>query len=236
MTDDHPVTPFDWFANQFTSVRRDEFVAKIYPHIRPYLKPGERVLDLCCGAGSITNFLAEQGAQITGIDLAPYLVTLAQAEAREQGTGAAFIQANVLDYPLGVGIYDTALCFGNPITDFPHKRFPLFRDRVFDALKAGGFFILEYIDGLKRVAWLKETGEVVEQGHDSEIIRRFNGYDPANGAYTMDYHRLSTNEHCEVTEYVYIGPLLRLLMEVNFELVESITLDHSFIDVYRKPL
>lgn len=27
---------------------------------------------------------------------------------------------------------------------------------------------------------------------------------------TMEYRRLSTNEVCEVTEYVYVGPLIRL--------------------------
>ena len=66
MTQDHPIVPFDWFANQFTSKRREEFIEKIYPSMKAYLKPGDRVVDLCCGAGSITVFLEEQGAQITG--------------------------------------------------------------------------------------------------------------------------------------------------------------------------
>jgi hypothetical protein len=50
----------------------------------------------------------------------------------------------------------------------------------------------------------------------------------------MEYHRLSTDETYEGTEYVYIGPLIRLLMEVRFELVESIQLACSFMDVYIK--
>ena len=63
MTQDQPIAPFDWFANQFTSKRREEFIEKIYPYLKAYLKPGDRVLDLCCGAGSITIFLEEQGAR-----------------------------------------------------------------------------------------------------------------------------------------------------------------------------
>jgi SAM-dependent methyltransferase len=232
MTQDQPIAPFDWFANQFTSVRRQEFIEKIYPHIKAYLKPGDRVVDLGCGAGSITIFLEEQGAQITGIDLAPYLITLAREEAAKRGAKANFIQASVLNYPLGEGIYDLAVCFGNPLTDFPHQSFPKFRDRVFNALQSGGHFILEYIDGLQRVASMSEPKEVVEQGVDSQIVRRFKGYDPATSAYTMEYRRLSTNEVYEGTEYVYIGPLIRLLMEVRFEFVQSIQLDHSFMDVY----
>jgi SAM-dependent methyltransferase len=202
--------------------------------VKPYLKPNDRVVDLGCGAGSITIFLEEQGAHITGIDLAPGLISLARQEASKQGAKVNFIQANVLNYPLGEEVYDLAVCFGNPLTDFPHKRFPGFRDGVFSALKPGGHFILEYIDELERVAWLSEQKEVIEQGYDSQIIRRFKGYDPAISAYKMEYRRLSTEEVYEVTEYVYVGPLIRLLMEVRFEFIQSIQLDHSFLDVYIK--
>jgi SAM-dependent methyltransferase len=235
MTQDQPINIFDWFANQFTSSRREEFIEKIYPHVKPYLKQNDRVVDLGCGAGSITIFLEEQGAHITGIDLAPGLISLAREEAKRRGSKVNFVQANVLNYPLGEEVYDLAVCFGNPLTDFPHKRFPGFRDRLFSALKPGGHFILEYMDGLERVAWLSEQKEVIEQGYDSQIIRRFKGYDPATSAYKMEYCRLSTKEVYEVTEYVYVGPLIRLLMEVRFEFVQSNQLEHSFLDVYLKP-
>jgi len=234
MMNDQPIAPFDWFANQFTSKRREEFIEKIYPCMKACLKRGDRVVDLCCGAGPIAVFLEEQGTQVTGIDLAPGLIALARQEAVKRGAKANFIQANVLTYPLGEGIYDLAVCFGNAICDFPHRSFPQFRDRVFDTLKPGGFFILEYFDGLKRVAFMSEPKEVVEQGLDSQIVRRFIEYDPAISAYKVEYHRLSTNETYEGTEYVYIGPLLRLLMEVRFEFVQSTQLDHSFMDVYIK--
>lgn len=206
----------------------------IYPHLKAYLKPGDRVVDLGCGAGSITIFLEEQGVQITGIDLAPGLIALAREEAIKRGAKADFIQANVLNYPLGEGIYDLAVCFGNPLTDFPHQSFPKFRDRVFNALKPGGHFILEYIDGLKRVEWMSEPKEVVEQGVDGQIVRRFIEYDPANGAYKMEYRHLAKKETYECTEYVYVGPLIRLMMELRFEFVRSIQLEYSFIDVYTK--
>lgn len=234
MKPEQPILPFDWFANQFTDQRRAEFIEKIYPHIKTYLQPGDRVVDLCCGAGSITIFLAEQGAQITGIDLAPYLITLAREEAIKRGAKANFIQASVLSYPLGKEIYDLAVCFGNAITDFPHQRFPRFRDRVFKALKPGGRFILEYIDGLTRVASLSEFQEVVEQGSGSQVVRRFIEYDPVNSTYKMEFRRLSTDETYECTEYVYVAPLLRLLLEPGFKLSQSIRLDHSILDVYTK--
>jgi hypothetical protein len=87
---------------------------------------------------------------------------------------------------------------------------------------------------LTRVALMSEPKEVVEQGVDSQIVRRFIEYDPATSAYKMVYRRRSTNETYEAVEYVYVGPLIRLLMEVRFELVQSIRLDRSFMDVYLK--
>jgi 2-polyprenyl-3-methyl-5-hydroxy-6-metoxy-1,4-benzoquinol methylase len=81
MIKDQPIAPFDWFGNQFTTKHREEFIEKIYPHIKEYLKPGDRVVDLGCGAGPIAIFLEEQGAQVTGIDLVPGLIALAHQEA-----------------------------------------------------------------------------------------------------------------------------------------------------------
>jgi len=100
VTQDQPIAPFDWFANQFTSGRREEFIEKVYPHMKAFLKPDNRVVDLCCGAGSITIFLEEQGAQIIGIDLAPYLITLAREEAVKRGAKANFVHASVLNLSL----------------------------------------------------------------------------------------------------------------------------------------
>jgi len=231
MTQDQQIAPYDWFANQFTFEGRREFIEQIRPHLRAFLRPGARVLDLCCGAGPIAFFLEEQGAHVTGIDLAPALIALARQEAIKRGARADFVHANVLTHPLGDDIYDLAVCFGNAILDFPHQSFPPFRDRVFHALKPGGHFIIEYIDGLLRVARMSEPKEVVEEGLDSQVRRRFKEYDPATSTFKMEYRRLSSNETYEYTGYVYTGPLIRLLMEVRFEFVQSIRLEDSFMDI-----
>jgi ubiquinone/menaquinone biosynthesis C-methylase UbiE len=53
MPQDQPITVFDWFSNQLTLEGRAEFVAQIGPHLKSLIQPGNRVLDLCCGAGPI---------------------------------------------------------------------------------------------------------------------------------------------------------------------------------------
>jgi ubiquinone/menaquinone biosynthesis C-methylase UbiE len=235
MTQDQPIPPFDWFANQFTIEGRAEFIAQIGHHLTSLFKPGDRVLDLCCGAGPVAFFLEEHGASVTGIDLAPTLIELARQEALKRHSQTEFIQANVLTHPLGNDVYDLVVCLGNAILDFPHGSFPKFRDGVFRALKTGGRFAIGYRDGLLRVADMSEPQEVVEQGSEGKIRRRFKEYDPALGAYKMEYRHLSRNETYDATGYVYTGPLIRIVMETRFEFERLIRLDKaSFLDIYLK--
>jgi trans-aconitate 2-methyltransferase len=42
-------------------------------------RPGERILDLGCGTGYLTNLIAEAGARVTGIDRSPAMIDRAKA-------------------------------------------------------------------------------------------------------------------------------------------------------------
>jgi trans-aconitate methyltransferase len=42
-------------------------------------RPGERILDLGCGEGTLTQLLAEAGAQVVGVDASPEMIEAAQA-------------------------------------------------------------------------------------------------------------------------------------------------------------
>ena len=81
MAQDQSISVFDWFSNQQTLEARAEFVEQIGPVLTSLFQPGQRVLDLCCGAGAIAFFLEVQGARVTGVDLAPALITMAREEA-----------------------------------------------------------------------------------------------------------------------------------------------------------
>jgi SAM-dependent methyltransferase len=230
-----PIPVFGWFYNQFTLEGRGKTMVKILPHLAPLFQPGDRVLDLCCGAGPVAFYLEEQGAQVTGIDFSPELIELAQEEATRQGSQIEFIQGNAITYPLGDQVYDLIICLGNAVLDFPHQSFTLFRDHVHGALKPGGHLALEYIDGLSRVKAMSDPFEVVEQGVDGQVLRRFKGYDPASSVYHMEYSNLVSDEVYEYTGYIYTGPTIRIAMEVGFEHKDSIRLDEAdFLDVYVK--
>jgi cyclopropane fatty-acyl-phospholipid synthase-like methyltransferase len=55
------------------------------------MQAGDRVLDLCCGNGLLTKYIAEKGFDITGVDLSEQLLE----EARRSGPGIRFIAQDV---------------------------------------------------------------------------------------------------------------------------------------------
>jgi SAM-dependent methyltransferase len=57
-----------------------------------------RALDLGCGAGTYSLFLAQQGYEVTGVDPRPAAIRAAREAAQRQGASARFIEADVLAF------------------------------------------------------------------------------------------------------------------------------------------
>ena len=106
------------------------------------LVPGQTILEVGCGTGQLTGWLAEQVApgRVVAIDFAPAMVAQAQAK----GIPAEFRIADVCQEAPGLRCYDLALCFHS----FPH-----FRDRhaallnLGRALKPGGRLLVMHLCG-----------------------------------------------------------------------------------------
>jgi SAM-dependent methyltransferase len=61
--------------------------------------PPGRALDIGCGTGSNSVWLAQQGFDVTGIDVAPLAIERATERARTAGVNADFLAADVLSLP-----------------------------------------------------------------------------------------------------------------------------------------
>ncbi len=72
------------------------------------VKPGARVLDICCGTGDIALGLARAGARVTGLDFSERMLEIARARSGALGLAehTSFVQANALTLPFGDDSFD----------------------------------------------------------------------------------------------------------------------------------
>lgn len=87
------------------------FATYLEPGAREFLEririePGQRLLDVACGAGQISIPAARAGCRVTGLDLADNLVDQARERARAAGVDARFDQGDAAAMPYGDATFD----------------------------------------------------------------------------------------------------------------------------------
>ena len=75
-------------------------------------RPGGRILDVGCGAGTNALFLARRGYRATGVDLADGAIAAAKERARKARLTVDFRVADALDLPFPAASFDGASDFG----------------------------------------------------------------------------------------------------------------------------
>lgn len=112
----------------------------------PHLKPGQRLLDIGCGPGTITMGLAKSVApgDVTGVDLAESQLGLARANAAKKGIeNIRFISCSIYELPFPDGGFDVV--FAHAV--FEHLKEPVSALReIRRVLKPGGIVALRSPD------------------------------------------------------------------------------------------
>ena len=121
-------------------------------------KPGERILDIGCGEGSLTKKIMERGATTLGVDSSPEMI----AAARAKGVDALLLAAEDMQF---FAEFDAA--FSNATLHWVLQKEQAAR-AIFRALKPGGRFAGE-MGGEGNIARLQQV-------LDEEMILR--GYVP----------------------------------------------------------
>jgi SAM-dependent methyltransferase len=109
------------------------------------LPEGSRILDLCCGNGRHAIPLAQQGYQISGLDLSEYLLEQAVAEAEAQGTAIRWLHSDMRHIPFKnefdaiINIFTSFGYFENEDEDLRVLQ------QAYQALKPQGLFLLETV-------------------------------------------------------------------------------------------
>ncbi|HMX40581.1 MAG TPA: class I SAM-dependent methyltransferase [Saprospiraceae bacterium] len=143
----------EWFEQWFDSPyyhllyqQRDDIEAQgMVRHFAQALDlpAGARVLDLACGKGRHSRFLAELGYDVTGLDISPQSIDFARQYEHEH---LAFYQHD-MRLPFRINYFDAVLNMFTSFGYFEHDREHVKTlQQVGKALRPGGHFLLDYFN------------------------------------------------------------------------------------------
>ena len=163
-----------WFDTPYYHIlysNRDEseaevFLTNLMNHMA--VPKGASILDLPCGKGRHTLFLAEKGYTLTGADLSAASISLAQSYAPE---GVTFL-VHDLRKPAWNEAFDYVL---NLFTSFGYFETEAEDKAAFTtlsrALKKGGSLVIDFMNVTRAVNLLKEEETKVMQGIEFQLKR-----------------------------------------------------------------
>ena len=114
--------------------------------------PGQRLLDLGTGTGTLARGFAARGCRATGLDPAPAMLEQARALGREEGVEAEYVQARAEDS----GLPDASFDLISAGQCWHWFRRPQAAAECWRLLRPGGAVLIAHFD------WLPLPGSVVE--------------------------------------------------------------------------
>lgn len=133
------------------------------------LRPGDPVLELCCGAGFFAHWLAEKGYEATGIDGSGAMLT----HARRRLQTARFVQCDARSFCLPQR-FSAAVCFYNSLNQFlePSSLRALLAS-AYCHLKPQGWFLFDIVLEHGYVQFWDADESVVHGEETCELRYRF---------------------------------------------------------------
>lgn len=106
------------------------------------LPPDARVLDVGCGTGLPTaRQLVAAGADVTGIDISPVMLSLARANVPE----AAFLLVDATEVDVALGLFDAVVAFFSLLM-LPRSEIPAALAALRGVLRPGGWLVLSMVE------------------------------------------------------------------------------------------
>ena len=149
------------------------------------LRPGDRVLDLCCGTGRHAVPLAKAGLRVTGLDMSEQYLELAHLASREAGVKVRLVQGDMREIPF-IGEFDAVV---NMFTAFGYFDSESDDQRVLDgvaaALRPGGRLLLDLLNR----DWVAANyvRSELREGEDGTIYQERREFDPVAGRNHVEF-------------------------------------------------
>lgn len=171
-----------WEANADTWTRHSRAGYDVYrdalntPAFLSMLPPieGLRGLDVGCGEGSNTRKLAERGARMCAVDIAPTFIRHAQAREAAEPLGIDFKVGDGMALPFAEASFDFATSF-MALMDMPDQHLA-FRE-VARVLRPAGFFQFSILHPCFVPPYRRNLRDADGQPRAVEVARYFDGTD-----------------------------------------------------------
>ncbi|AGK54995.1 class I SAM-dependent DNA methyltransferase [Bacillus sp. 1NLA3E] len=121
----------------------DAWVEKVVSQAKKYQVQAHSILDVACGTGELSVWLAEAGFAVTGVDLSDDMLAVAHAKAADRGLSIHFFQQNMTEME-GFGQFDviTIFCDSLNYLQTEEEVIKTFQ-RVFEHLQPEGLFMFD---------------------------------------------------------------------------------------------
>jgi ubiquinone/menaquinone biosynthesis C-methylase UbiE len=105
------ITPAEMFDRYFGPALFTPWAHVLLQHAAP--QPGERVLDLACGTGTVARLVAPvvgESGKVVGVDINPNMLTVARERPSPQGAPIEWREGDAIALDLPDGAFDLVLC------------------------------------------------------------------------------------------------------------------------------
>lgn len=121
----------------------DKWIDRLIEMKNIYQVEGTKVLDIACGTGEFTVRLAQQGFDVTGVDLSEEMLSIARDKAEEAKVSVPFYHQNMVELDTGEQ-FDSIVIFCDSLNYLPEeedvqKTFA----NIYEQLKQGGLFMFD---------------------------------------------------------------------------------------------
>jgi SAM-dependent methyltransferase len=180
------------------------------------LKKKNKVLDVPCGNGRISNELSKRGIYVTGVDNNEYFLNLAKKQSKKNKLSSVFLNNEMYNINFERE-FDTVLCFWGSFGYFDDSKNVMFLEKVYKALKPHGKFLVNthIIDTLlpkfQNSGWMK-AGDI--------YILEKREYDPYSSRINCNWTFIKNgrieNKFSSIRLYSYLE-LITLLKNIGFK-------------------